>query len=1683
MDLPHSAPSDSSPLAALATATALLDALPWGVLMLDAAGVIRHINQQAAYWCGTPPEELLNQPLAEAPLPPILSTAIQHVLASDAAVPHEVRLPPTALWLSLKAVPAPAGQQWVFWEDITPRKQAEVAQQRSSRLLLDMEAVAHTGSYDADLATGDFYFSDGMYRLFGEPPQSFVPSLESIDARSHPDDVITVQQVLDKAMRTRQPYTYRRRIRRADGAWRTLEAHGEVRANAAGHAVQLRGLVQDITERVQAEQALHDSRELLRATIDSSLDMVQVFEAVRDEQGAVIDFAWVLNNATAEQQYGNVIGQRLLQLNPGVVEEGIFDTFRQVLETGVPNQSERHYVHEQFNGWFHQSTVKQFNGVTTTTHNITERKRAEQELRETKELLQATLDSSHYVVQVFQAVRDASGKIVDFTWVLTNQVWLKQYGGLMTGKSLLHENPGVVETGLFELFVQVTETGVPVDHEQYYAHEQFGAWFHQTLVRMGDGFVMNTLDITERKQAEQQLQESKDLIQTVFDVSLNPIAYHQAVRDAAGQIIDFDFRLQNREARRYTTESEEGKRYPEAYPEAYPGILDTTVFGLYSEVVETGRPLNTEVQLTLKGITYWFHLLAAKLGDGLVASVVDVTERKQTQEELLRLKDELAQQALDRYRTLFETIDEGFCVMELELDDQGQVADIIYREANAAFAQHAGFGNVVGKRASEVFPRIEPHWVSSLTHVQQTGTPERLEGYNADTNRWFTLQYSRVGGAGSPFVAAVFNDITERKQREQRQEFLLTFSDALRAEPNVDAVANRALALLIEQLRLDRSYIATYRLDENYADVDYQLGNDSVAPLPDYFVLSDYPEAFKTTLRKTVVINDDFERQGLSEAEKRNSEKLGLRAIVAATLREENKPLWSLVAISSRPRRWTLGEIDLVEEVAERTLAALEHARAEEALTASEQRLRALITNLPGAAAFVVGHDLRYQLAGGEALDASGLNPADLVGHTVAEAMPPELVPQYEAHYRQALAGQGFALEHTAHGRTFISRGVSLLDAAGQPEAALVVSYDITARKQAEEALLVSETKYRTLFETMDQGFGIGQVLPANEAAGTPLDWQWLEVNPQFERLTGLPRADVLSQTTRQLIPGLEEIWYERYAQAAAGETVNFESYSSVLERWFDVYAFALGPSNHRRVAVLFSNTSEQKQVEMALREAEEHYRQQLEQQVIERTQQLQESRDLLQSVLDTSPMIIAVLQAVRGIDNTVEDFVFTLANKAQERISGRTDLVGQHQKLLYPGIRKNGVWEVMLRALASGQPQQLEYYYPYEGFNHWFLSLFDQLGDSVVSITLDITASKQAEQERLKNLHLLEQAEAVAGLGSWDYDLLSGKFTWSDGMYQLFGIPLGQLVSPAIYLHLVIDEDRPRAEQLIQRLTTGSGSFEETLRLRVAEQVKTIRTKAVVLRNETGQPVRVLGVDLDISELQRLEADNLRLRLTQQQALFEAVQTAQEAERKRLAESLHNGIGQVLYATKLRLDRLHALPPGTAPALTTAHREASQLLVEAIRQTRALSHELVPLALADFGLAAALNDICQKMSTPRLRLHCHVALDADSAPLPSALQMALYRMAQELVQNIVKHAHHATEASLELETMPGWVLLRAEDNGPGFTEASVNSPGLGLRTIRDRVALLRGQLQMGSAPTAGAYVRIRIPYPDTPTA
>lgn len=170
-------------------------------------------------------------------------------------------------------------------------------------------------------------------------------------------------------------------------------------------------------------------------------------------------------------------------------------------------------------------------------------------------------------------------------------------------------------------------------------------------------------------------------------------------------------------------------------------------------------------------------------------------------------------------------------------------------------------------------------------------------------------------------------------------------------------------------------------------------------------------------------------------------------------------------------------------------------------------------------------------------------------------------------------------------GRYFFFQTISFIPKTGRLR---IYGSDITQRKQAEEVLRESEERYRTLFNTLIEGFCTIEMV--SDAEGKPVDYRFLEVNPAFERQTGL--HDARGKLMRDLVPDLEAYWFEMYGRVAmTGESVHVESEAKALGRFYDVYAYRIGGEASRKVAILFSDITERRQAVEALRESEQRFR------------------------------------------------------------------------------------------------------------------------------------------------------------------------------------------------------------------------------------------------------------------------------------------------------------------------------------------------------------------------------------------------------------------------------------------------------------------------------------------------------------
>jgi len=262
--------------------------------------------------------------------------------------------------------------------------------------------------------------------------------------------------------------------------------------------------------------------------------------------------------------------------------------------------------------------------------------------------------------------------------------------------------------------------------------------------------------------------------------------------------------------------------------------------------------------------------------------------------------------------------------------------------------------------------------------------------------------------------------------------------------------------------------------------------------------------------------------------------------------------------------------------------------RAERALRASEERHRLLIESWAqamwetDAAGVVIADSPSWRAYTGQTLE-------EWLGYGWLNAIHPDDRAYAALQWREAIATHGlvnaeFRLRAPDGGWRWTNvRAAPVLDAGGRLETWAGMNIDIDARKRAEAALRRSEERYRALFESMDEAYAVVEVL--KDAAGAWVDFRFLEVNPAFLEHTAMPWP--VGQTATQLLGAPNPRWTELYGQALdTGKPIRVEESEPRLDRIFDLNIFALDQKQNR-VAVLFTNITERKRAEAALRESE----------------------------------------------------------------------------------------------------------------------------------------------------------------------------------------------------------------------------------------------------------------------------------------------------------------------------------------------------------------------------------------------------------------------------------------------------------------------------------------------------------------
>lgn len=612
-------------------------------------------------------------------------------------------------------------------------------------------------------------------------------------------------------------------------------------------------------------------------------------------------------------------------------------------------------------------------------------------------------------------------------------------------------------------------------------------------------------------------------------------------------------------------------------------------------------------------------------------------------------------------------------------------------------------------------------------------------------------------------------------------------------------------------------------------------------------------------------------------------------------------------------------------------------------------------------------------------------------------------------------------------------------------------------RKQAAEELRESREISRFMFESIGEGIIIidleGKVVEANDAA---LRIQGYESKEQvvgrhsLEFMVEEDRARAMEDIQRAIDEG-HGTQYEYRLRTMDGRFVDIQASATLLH---DSSGNAVG---------LIS----------AIRDITESKRAQ---------EQLREERNRAQKYLDISGVIFLVI----GADERV-----VLINKKGCEVLGCKEegIIGKNWfDNFVPPYAKDRLRAIFDRLIA-GDLKPVEYYenpVMTRGGEARLIAwhntlLMDEAGRVIATLSSgeDITEHRRADEALKKSERRYRDLFDSASDAIIIRDLEGNIFEVNEAASELTGYTVEELTSMNISQFLTPESFETTMEKQRRQLEGEAASQRYELGLIRKDGTRAVIEAMISIVKEEGHPVAVQATVRDITEQKRM-SDSIRFYL-------QKVLVAQEEERKRIARDLHDDTSQSLLLLTHQLDAIasdadEALPQSARDRLNQLHG----LAVETLSNVRQYAQELRPAILDDMGLVAALEWMADKLSSEG-RAEVEVQVSVSDADLPREVQLVLFRIAQEAVSNIRKHAA-ASKATIALESGEGKIRMTISDNGRGFdVPIPLNSIGdsgkLGIVGMLERAELLGATFSIESTPDRGTTVSVEIPYTEQASA
>jgi PAS domain S-box-containing protein len=375
---------------------------------------------------------------------------------------------------------------------------------------------------------------------------------------------------------------------------------------------------------------------------------------------------------------------------------------------------------------------------------------------------------------------------------------------------------------------------------------------------------------------------------------------------------------------------------------------------------------------------------------------------------------------------------------------------------------------------------------------------------------------------------------------------------------------------------------------------------------------------------------------------------------------------------------------------------------------------------------------------------------------------------------------------------------------------------------------------------------------------------------------------------------------------------------------------------------------------------------------------------------------------------------------------------------------------------------------------------ILDDGGEVVCMVVRDITERKRTEEELSYHAYLLENVHDAV-LATDEQMLLTA---WNKAAEKMYGWRADEVLGSHIWQVVPVEMTEDQREDALRKLT-DTGRF----RIEVITYGKDgtpvwVEGITVALRGEQGEITGYVNIRRDITERKRTEEELRRLnqelaeRERDLHSLVRRIVAIQEEERRRVAYEVHDGFTQTASAS---YRRLQTFAEHRRPESEEGREELEDVIAlvgRTVEEARSVIANLRPTTLDDFGLATAIRMQAEELSAEGYETTYEETL--GEARLPGTLESAFFRVAQEALANVRKHAH-TERVRVALGRRDGSVRLEVSDWGRGFTPTEIKQdagPGerVGLSSMRDRVALLNGSLQIRSEVGLGTSVVAEIP-------